>query len=188
MSLQEGIKGPFLKRSTSTDRIRVPRISSSPFESSLSPSETRRHHECRLLNDCVEKVACWAEPALIPFVNGSESLAMTGERTVMQESLFYGFSQNGMALNCEDGIVFADEALRSELLVRDPEVFQRIGARQAFIRDELGVALKETVLSLSSTPQCLPPFWLTASRLFARSRARGLSRNFGAGRTIPIIC
>jgi hypothetical protein len=75
----------------------------------------------------------------------------------------------GWALNCEDGIVFADEALRSELLARHPEVYQRIGARRTFMRDELGVAIKETVLPLSSTPLCLPPFWLRASRLFARS-------------------
>jgi hypothetical protein len=74
----------------------------------------------------------------------------------------------GWALNCEDGVVFADECLRTELLARHPQVYERIKARQSFVRDELGVAIRETILPLSSTPLCLPPFWLVANRLLAR--------------------
>lgn len=74
----------------------------------------------------------------------------------------------GWALNCEDGIVFADEALRRELSIRHHEVWQRIEARRAFMRNELGVALRDSILPLSTTPLCLPPFWLAPGRLLVR--------------------
>ncbi len=75
----------------------------------------------------------------------------------------------GWALNCEDGVVFADAPLRAELGARHPAVLERIDARRRFVRDRLGVTLKDSILPLSSTPLCLPPFWLATRRLLARS-------------------
>lgn len=72
----------------------------------------------------------------------------------------------GAALNCEDAVVFADKALRDELAARHPEVAERIAARRRFIKDVLGVDLKEEILPLSNTPLCLPPFWLAADQIF----------------------
>jgi hypothetical protein len=74
----------------------------------------------------------------------------------------------GWALNCEDGVVFADGALRAELKARHPAAAERIEARRNFVRDELGIAIRDSILPLSSTPLCLPPFWLAAGRLLAR--------------------
>jgi hypothetical protein len=75
----------------------------------------------------------------------------------------------GWALNCEDGVVFADAPLRAELAARHPAVLERIDARRQFVRDELGITLKDSILPLSSTPLCLPPFWLATRRLLGRS-------------------
>jgi hypothetical protein len=75
----------------------------------------------------------------------------------------------GWALNCEDGVVFADAALRAELTARHPAVAGRIEARRKFVRDELGIPIKDSILPLSSTPLCLPPFWLAPGRLLART-------------------
>jgi Xaa-Pro aminopeptidase len=75
--------------------------------------------------------------------------------------------RQGWALNCEDGIVIADGDLRSQLRTRFPEVYARIEARRRFVSHELGIDLKDCVLPLSSTPLCLPPFWLTPDRLLA---------------------
>jgi hypothetical protein len=75
--------------------------------------------------------------------------------------------RDGWALNCEDGVVFADAALRAELKARHPAVVERIEARRKFVRDELGIAIRDSILPLSSTPLCLPPFWLAARRLLA---------------------
>jgi len=75
----------------------------------------------------------------------------------------------GWALNCEDGVAIADSGLRAELKARHPAVHARIEARRAFMRDKLGVAVKESILPLSSTPLCLPPFWLKPKHLLARA-------------------
>ncbi len=68
--------------------------------------------------------------------------------------------KRGRALNCEDGIVFADAALTADLAARHPQVFARTQGRAAFVRDTIGVTIKDSILLLSSTPLCLPPFWL----------------------------
>ena len=39
---------------------------------------------------------------------------------------------------------------------------------ESFVRDELGIAISDSILPLSSTPLCLPPFWLASGRLLAR--------------------
>ncbi len=75
----------------------------------------------------------------------------------------------GTALNCEDGIVFADAALRGELRANHPAVFARMEARAAFVRDRIGVPIKDSILLLSSTPLCLAPFWLRPRHLLAWS-------------------
>jgi Xaa-Pro aminopeptidase len=74
--------------------------------------------------------------------------------------------------NIEDGIAIADRALRRELAERDPAAWQRIEARRAFMRDELGIELHEDVLPLSNIPAWLPPFLLDTSRAMTlRARA-----------------
>jgi Xaa-Pro aminopeptidase len=74
----------------------------------------------------------------------------------------------GWALNNEDAVSFADESLRAELASFYPEVWSRIEARRAFMAETLGCELKPSILPLSSTPLCLPPFWLTPERLLVR--------------------
>ena len=76
--------------------------------------------------------------------------------------------QAGQALNCEDPVTFADAALRAELAERHPACAARIEARRRFMRDVLGVAVKPSILPLSSTQLALPPFWLTPDKVFAR--------------------
>jgi hypothetical protein len=73
--------------------------------------------------------------------------------------------QPGWALNCEDGVAFADATLRAELEAKHPAVAGRIAARRRFMRDELGVAVRESILPLSATPLCYAPFWLAPKQL-----------------------
>ena len=73
----------------------------------------------------------------------------------------------GRCLNCEDGAAFADAALRAALRARHPGVSARIEARRRFVEETLGVALHDSVLPLSATPLCLPPFWLAPGKLLA---------------------
>lgn len=67
---------------------------------------------------------------------------------------------DGRAINCEDTIVLADDGLRQELARVYPEVWQRIEARRAFMRDGLGLQPRPEVLPLSTMPAYLPPYWL----------------------------
>lgn len=72
----------------------------------------------------------------------------------------------GTALNCEDAIAIADADLRAELAAKHPEAWARINARRDFMRDIVGVDLKESILPLSNIPLCLPPLWLAADKIF----------------------
>jgi hypothetical protein len=72
---------------------------------------------------------------------------------------------DGETLNCEDGVVLADDTLREALRTRHPAVYGRIEARRAFVRDQIGVELKPSILPLSSMPLCLAPFWLAPDLL-----------------------
>lgn len=73
---------------------------------------------------------------------------------------------DGWALNCEDCIVFADEALRADLARDHPAVWSRIQARRRFMTEVIGATIAPSILPLSSTPLCLPPGWLRSDRLF----------------------
>ncbi|RCI77219.1 Xaa-Pro aminopeptidase [Brucella anthropi] len=74
----------------------------------------------------------------------------------------------GWALNCEDTVVFADAALRKELASKHPETAARIVKRREFMKNELGVEVREDILPLSSTPLYLAPFWLKSDAVLVR--------------------
>ncbi|HEY8600214.1 MAG TPA: hypothetical protein VIL85_17385, partial [Thermomicrobiales bacterium] len=74
----------------------------------------------------------------------------------------------GWAMNCEDPVVFADEALRGELAAHFPATWARIAARQAFMRDSLGIAIGDDVLPLSAMPAYLTPLWLAPSKVLVQ--------------------
>jgi hypothetical protein len=73
----------------------------------------------------------------------------------------------GWTANCEDTIGIADAGLRAQIESRHPALWSRITARQAFMRDRLGIAVRDEVLPLSCTPAYFPPFWLALDRAMA---------------------
>ncbi|MBI4553323.1 MAG: M24 family metallopeptidase, partial [Candidatus Latescibacteria bacterium] len=66
--------------------------------------------------------------------------------------------------NVEDGIALADETLRNALAAAYPEMWGRIQARKRFMRDVLGIRLKEEVLPFSNMPGVLQPYLLSPHR------------------------
>jgi hypothetical protein len=82
-----------------------------------------------------------------------------------QVDIIPGPLSRGQALNCEDTVVFADEALRQDLASRHPEVWARIVARRKFMTESIGIDLKTTILPLSNIPLCLPPDWTKANEI-----------------------
>jgi hypothetical protein len=67
--------------------------------------------------------------------------------------------------NVEDGIILADQSLRSEIVARYPRLWQRVVARRTFMTDKLGIRLDESVLPLSNTPAWLPAYLLDPDRV-----------------------
>jgi hypothetical protein len=70
----------------------------------------------------------------------------------------------GRAINCEDSLAIADEALRTEIAAQFPDVWARIQARRSFMTEQLGIALRDEVLPLSFAPAYLAPGWLSPER------------------------
>jgi hypothetical protein len=79
---------------------------------------------------------------------------------VIQSDIIPTGIRAGWTANCEDTVAIGDAALRAELESRHPELWSRIVARRTFMRDTLGVAVRDEVLPLSCTPAYYTPFWL----------------------------
>jgi len=133
------------------------------------------------INDAV--VATLAESNLKPALNpghlgGYEDWVHSPVRPGSQERLRSGMHFQvdviptpipaGRALNCEDAVVFADEALRDDLRAKHPAAFARIAGRRAFMKQKIGVDLKPEILPLSSTPLYFAPFWLKSDHVLVR--------------------
>ncbi len=72
---------------------------------------------------------------------------------------------------CEDPVIVAGEGLREALKAEYPEVFARIEARRAAIRDVLGIQLHEDVLPISNLNAAMFPFMLNLEQVFALEEA-----------------
>jgi len=70
--------------------------------------------------------------------------------------------------DAEDGVVLADEALRSTLAKKFPACWKRIQARREFMTTALGIRLDESVLPLSNMPAWLPPYALSLDNVFVK--------------------
>ncbi|MEI6520289.1 MAG: hypothetical protein WCO98_09675 [bacterium] len=71
-------------------------------------------------------------------------------------------------INAEDGIVLADEELRTTLEKDYPEMWARMQNRRAVMRDNYGINLDESVLPLSDLAGWLPPYALNLSHVFVK--------------------
>jgi hypothetical protein len=63
----------------------------------------------------------------------------------------------------------ADADLRAELAARHPDLWSRVQARRAFMRDTLGIAVADEILPLSATPAYFTPFWLSPDHALVSS-------------------
>jgi hypothetical protein len=115
---------------------------SAPFNSMLNPGHLVSFDE-------------WVHSPIRP---GSSEAITSG--MALQTDIIPSPLPAGKSLNCEDTVAIADARLRTELQSTYPDVWGRISARRAFMRDQLGIALADEVLPLSTAPAYLPPFWL----------------------------
>lgn len=68
---------------------------------------------------------------------------------------------DGLAMNCEDSIVLADESLRAEIAERHPALWNRIERNRMLMTEGLGLTLRPETLPLSLANAYLPPAWLS---------------------------
>ena len=71
----------------------------------------------------------------------------------------------GAALNCEDTIVLADEALRAEIAARYPALWSRIARNRDRMQRDLGLILRPETLPLSLANAYLAPGWLSPEQV-----------------------
>jgi hypothetical protein len=86
---------------------------------------------------------------------------------VLQSDIIPTGIRAGWTANCEDTVAIADAELRAAIESRHPELWARITARRAFMRDQLGIDVRDEVLPLTSTPAYFPPFWLNLEQALA---------------------
>jgi hypothetical protein len=121
------------------------------FSSSLNPGHLVHYEE-------------WLDS---PIRRGSEDPIASG--MVLQCDIIPTGIRAGWTINCEDTVAVADEALRAQLQTRHPELWARIRARQDYVRNTLGVALRDELLPLSCTCCYFRPFWLAPNLALARA-------------------
>jgi hypothetical protein len=71
-------------------------------------------------------------------------------------------------LNAEDGAVLADEPLRDELRSHYPALWQRVVARQQFLRNKLGINIDDSLLPLSNMPAWIAPYSNDLSQAYVK--------------------
>lgn len=120
------------------------------FRPALNPGHLGGHDE-------------WVNSPVVPGGTGTIASGMVFQCDVIPTPM-----PPGRAINCEDPVVFADAALREQLAARFPTVWARIAARQTFMRDELGIAIRDEVLPLSTMPAYLAPLWLAPDRVLTQ--------------------
>jgi len=119
------------------------------FASSLNPGHLIHYEE-------------WLDS---PIRAGSSDPIASG--MVFQSDIIPTGIRPGWTANCEDTVAVADAELRAAIESRQPELWSRITARRAFMRDSLGIDVRDEVLPLSPTAGYFPPFWLDLDRALA---------------------
>ena len=92
-----------------------------------------------------------------PIYEGSEALIQSG---MMFQLDIIPTDPEYCTPNVEDGLLIADESLRSRIQKLYPQVYQRMMARRAFAEEQLGLKLKPEVLPLSNCFGCYNPYAL----------------------------
>jgi hypothetical protein len=119
------------------------------FASSLNPGHLIHYEE-------------WLDS---PIRAGSSDPIASG--MVIQSDIIPTGIRPGWTANCEDTVAIGDAGLRAAIESRHPELWSRITARRAFMRDRLGINVRDEVLPLTPTPAYFPPFWLDLDRALA---------------------
>ena len=99
-----------------------------------------------------------------PVYRGSEIPLVSG---MAMQSDIIPVSETFFSTRVEDGLVLADKKLQDDLKQKYPDCHSRCVARRDFMRDTLGIPVRDDVLPLSNIPGIVPPFFLKPELIFA---------------------
>lgn len=100
-----------------------------------------------------------------PLYEGSDVALRSG--TYIQLDLIIVPDAPYFGSDLEDGLVLADEQLRSELETKFPDVWTRFQRRRRYIQDVLGIEMSDDVLPMSDLLAYYRPFLLNREKAFA---------------------
>ncbi len=100
-----------------------------------------------------------------PFYHGSTIKLHSG--MALQMDIIPVSKKEFVCSNMEDGIVLADEALRTEWAERFPASWKRIQQRRSFMVNEIGINIIPEVLPLSNIPAYYTPYLLNKNKVAA---------------------
>lgn len=121
-----------------TDAVRDPEL----FDFALNPGHSLHYEE-------------WSHSSFWP---GHGRPLVSGN--VLQCDIIPATTVSFMSVDIEDGIALADAALRAELAADYPDLWDRVQRRRAFLTDEIGIRVADSVLPLSNMPLWHAPFVL----------------------------
>ncbi|MGN0987721.1 MAG: Xaa-Pro aminopeptidase, partial [Otoolea sp.] len=76
----------------------------------------------------------------------------------------------GLGVHTEDGLILADRETREEIRRQAPDSYERMMNRQTFMREVLGINLRDEVLPTSDICGMLHPFFADLDCLVVRDR------------------
>ncbi len=98
----------------------------------------------------------WDEWTHSPFYANSPTVLHSGMGVQCDIISFPGKPYFGVQV--EDGIVLADDTLQQEIAGQFPDVAERIAARRRFMKEQLGIVVHDSVLSMSDMQAVLFPY------------------------------
>ncbi|MFN7791927.1 MAG: hypothetical protein ACK5NM_05195, partial [Cyclobacteriaceae bacterium] len=98
-----------------------------------------------------------------PFYKGSSIKLFSG--MALQMDIIPVSKGEIVCCNMEDGIVLADEQLRSDWANRYPASWARIQKRRYFMINQIGINIKPEVLPLSNMPAYYNPYLLNFKKV-----------------------
>jgi hypothetical protein len=104
----------------------------------------------------------WEDWPNTPFRHGSTDAICSG--MLMAADIFADTNGPQRIFHCEDTLAVADDGLRAELAERHPSMWERVSARQRFMRERLGIQVADELLPFVVAPAYLPIFWLEPDR------------------------
>ncbi len=96
-----------------------------------------------------------------PIYKGSSDLLQSG--MLMQLDIIPSIKPYS-GCTCENGVLLADANLRNQIQAQDPEMWERMLERRAYIKNELGIQIHEDILPLSNMVAYLRPYLLAKTK------------------------